>query len=178
MRPHSRLYAGRRKAAKKANQHDEGHRGWFEAFLLVLYVLFALLSAALTAPVVGSLRADQIAIAGRLLNGIIEKGASSDVAIIKGSTNSDTAMESANIVVELLTAARSQIVAAVQGAKTAGKVEVRAGTFLSGSVAGLGGSRHIDLAIYQHRNQLGDFTAGKSYQKSPVTPYAKFRKIP
>src|ERR1700716_186090 len=96
---------------------------------LVLSVLLASWSSvALAAPVVGSLRADDVAIANRLLNAMIEKGTSSEVAIVRERmTRSDTVVEDNNMVVELLSATGSQVVAALQEASIAGKVEVRAG---------------------------------------------------
>jgi hypothetical protein len=113
---------------------------------------------------------------------MIEKGTSSEVAIVRERmTRSDTVVEDNNMVVELLSATGSQVVAALQEASIAGKVEVRAGTFLSGSVPsgpGVSGSRHINLSIYHNGNRAGDLAIGKSYQGSSVTPYAKFTRAP
>jgi hypothetical protein len=149
-----------------------GHSlGGSRAFFLMVSVLIALWSSvASAAPVVGPLRVDQITVANRILN-----------AIGGGATSGGSSAEVGDMVVELLNAARPQIVAAFQEANIAGEVEVQAGTFLSGFVPvgpGVNGSKHIILSIYQNGNRLGDLTVGKSYQGSSVTPYARFTKIP
>jgi hypothetical protein len=99
----------------------------------------------------------------------------------EGATTGGSSAEASDVVVELINAARPQVVAAFQEANIAGEVDVQAGTFLSGFLPvgpGVNGSRHIILSIYQNGNKLGDLTVGKLYQGSSVTPYATFTRIP
>jgi len=139
-------------------------------FFFMLFILLVCLSSApRDAPVVSSLRDDEVTVANQLLN-----------AIAEGSFVAKTC----DMVAELLSAARPQIVAALEEANVvgeAGEQEVRAGTSLSGFVprgAGVWGSQHVKLMIYQNGNRLGELAVGKSYQGSSLTSYEKFTKAP
>jgi hypothetical protein len=144
---------------------------------LALSALFIFWSSIpFAAPVVGPLRAHEVAVANQLLNEILQEGSKDRVDTAERITS-----KKSDMVVELMNAALSEVFAALQKAKIGGEVEVRSGTFLSGfmppRIAGdVSGSRHINLLIYQNGNKLGELAVGKSYVGSTVTPFAEFTK--
>jgi hypothetical protein len=120
----------------------------------------------------GNLRDDEVVIANRLLNELLKQGAGGNIpaAASDGAVADQREKDPRGMVGELMNAARSEVVAALQKAKISGDLEVRSGTF------SLMGSRSIDLLIYNNGNKLGDLTVRKSQQGSSGTLHATFTK--